>query len=117
MRIGRVCFNKIGTLINSYSNYNPSPLSLKKFADFGKSLSNGNKKEASLKKDVEIKSYDFLREELLVRLALMTKEMLYLPDKLIKTPSVQMVYSWYLQSFEEVLTHKEQQIDDKELSR
>jgi hypothetical protein len=35
-----------------------------------------------------------LREELLVRLALMTKEMLYLPDKLIKTSSVQLVYGW-----------------------
>lgn len=122
MRIGRVCFNKIATLINSYSNYNPSPLSLKKFTDFGKAISsngsNGSKKEASnLKKDIEIKSYEFLREELLVRLALMTKEMLYLPERLIKTPSVQMVYSWYLRSFEEVLTHKEQKIDDKELSR
>jgi pyruvate dehydrogenase kinase 2/3/4 len=122
MRIGRVCFNKIATLINSYSNYNPSPLSLKKFTDFGKAISsngsNGSKKETSnLKKDVEIKSYEFLREELLVRLALMTKEMLYLPERLIKTPSVQMVYSWYLRSFEEVLTHKEQKIDDKELSR
>ena len=107
---------------NSYSNYNPSPLSLKKFTDFGKAISsngsNGSKKETSnLKKDIEIKSYEFLREELLVRLALMTKEMLYLPERLIKTPSVQMVYSWYLRSFEEVLTHKEQKIDDKELSR
>lgn len=119
MRIGRVCFNKIATLINSYSSYNPSPLSLKKFTDFGKSISsNGSKKETTtVKKDVEIKSYEFLREELLVRLALMTKEMLYLPERLIKTPSVQTVYSWYLRSFEEVLSHKEQKIDDKELSR
>jgi len=121
MRIGRVCFNKIATLINSYSSYNPSPLSLKKFTDFGKTItisSNGNKKQTSIvKKDVEIKSYEFLREELLVRLALMTKEMLYLPERLIKTPSVQTVYSWYLRSFEEVLSHKDQNIDDKELAR
>ena len=121
MRIGRVLYNKIGTLINSYSNYNPSPLSLKKFTDFGKSINGSNKQDAikmaSVKKDVEIKSYEFLREELLVRLALMTKEMLYLPDKLIKTPSVQMVYSWYLQSFEEVLSHKDQPISATELTK
>jgi pyruvate dehydrogenase kinase 2/3/4 len=47
----------------------------------------------------------------------MTKEMLYLPDKLIKTPSVQMVYNWYLQSFEECLTHKEMKISKEELLR
>jgi pyruvate dehydrogenase kinase 2/3/4 len=95
MRLGRVAFNKLSTLINSYSNYNPSPLSLKKFTDFGKhiqSVQNDQKKEQI--KLVEMKSYEFLKEELLVRLALMTKEMLYLPDKLIKTSSVQMVHSW-----------------------
>jgi len=105
MRIGRVTYNKVATLINSYCNYNPSPLSLKKFADFGKVI-NAAAQNESLFKQVEIKSYDFLKEELLVRLALMTKEMLYLPDKLIKTSSVQLVYSWYLKSFEEVLNFK-----------
>ena len=91
MRLCRVSYNKLATLINSYSNFNPSPLSLKKLADFGKNLNNVQKEESKL---VEIKSYEFLKEELLVRLAQMTKEMLYLPDKLIKTSSVQLVYSW-----------------------
>jgi pyruvate dehydrogenase kinase 2/3/4 len=63
-------------------------MSLKKFTDFGQSA-----KSDSVKM-VEIKSYEFLKEELLVRLALMTKEMLYLPERLIKTSSVQLVYSW-----------------------
>lgn len=93
MRIGRVVYNKLNTLINSYSNYNPSPLSLKKFTDFGKTLKISERNE-HLNKQVEIKSYEFLKEELLVRLALMTKEMLYLPDKLIQTSSVQLVHSW-----------------------
>jgi hypothetical protein len=63
-------------------------MSLKKFADFG------HLAKSDPVKLVEIKSYEFLKEELLVRLALMTKEMLYLPEKLIKTSSVQFVYSW-----------------------
>lgn len=93
MRLGRVMYNKLATLINSYSNYNPSPLSLKKFTDFGRHVqsSEHNKDQTKL---VEIKSYEFLKEELLVRLALMTKEMLYLPEKLIKTSSAQLVYGW-----------------------
>jgi hypothetical protein len=91
MRIFRFKANKLASLINSYSNYSPSPLSLQKFADFGKNVRNVDK-EAS--KIVEVRSFEFLKEELLVRLAQMSKEMLYLPEKLIKTSSVQLVYSW-----------------------
>jgi pyruvate dehydrogenase kinase 2/3/4 len=116
MRIGRVHFNKLSTLINSYSNYNPSPLSLKKFADFGKAIEKADRND-KITKQVEIKSFEFLREELLVRLALMTKEMLYLPDNLIKTSSVQLVYSWYLKSFEELLTFKQAEPNAKELNK
>lgn len=112
MRVTRVVYNKLATLINSYSNYNPSPLSLKKFADFGRSLQHVESKRA-----VEIKSFEFLKEELLVRLAAMSKEMLYLPEKLIKTSSVQMVHSWYMQSFEEMLTHKESKASDDNLKK
>jgi hypothetical protein len=93
MRLTRIPFNKLASLINSYSNYNPSPLSLQKLADFGKNIHHVEKGEF---RHIEIKSYEFLKEELLVRLAQMSKEMLYLPDKLIKTSSVQMVYSWYI---------------------
>lgn len=112
MRITRVVCNKLASLINSYSSFNPSPLSLKKLADFGKQTG-----MASNKHQVEIQSYEFLKEELLVRLALMTKEMLYLPENLIKTSSVQLVYSWYLKSFEEVLEHKNCKVSDAELSK
>lgn len=113
MRITRVVCNKLASLINSYSSFNPSPLSLKKLADFGKQRS-GEKENHRL---VEVQSYEFLKEELLVRLALMTKEMLYLPENLIKTSSVQLVYSWYLKSFEEVLEHKNAKANDTELSK
>lgn len=133
MKLGRVCLSKINGLINSYSNYNPSPLSLKQFTDFGRqfqvahtaeqtqmqtqkdnNLTLNNKK---MVEKVERQSYEFLKQELLVRLAVMTKEMLYLPDRLIKTSSVQHVYSWYLKSFEEVLSHKDSHPDDKELDK
>jgi pyruvate dehydrogenase kinase 2/3/4 len=85
---------------------------LKKFADFGKNLNGVKTPESKL---VEIKSYEFLKEELLVRLAQMSKEMLYLPEQLTKTSSVQLVYSWYLKSFEEVLTFKEKKSTDLDL--
>ena len=111
MRINRVLCNKLASLINSYSNFNPSPMSLKKFTDFGQTAIN---KEI---KHVEIKSYEFLKEELLVRLALMSKEMLYLPEKLIKTSSVQLVYGWYLKSFEDVLSHKDKKPNGDELAK
>ena len=93
MRITRRLLNAVTHLIDSYSNYNPSPLSLKKFADFGKlTLRYSEKNEFT--KDLETKSYIFLKEELLVRLSLMTKEMLYLPDRLIQTSSVKAVHGW-----------------------
>lgn len=111
MRITRVVCNKLASLINSYSNFNPSPLSLKKLAEFGK------QRDVVSQRQVEIQSYEFLKEELLVRLALMTKEMLYLPENLIKTSSVQLVYSWYLKSFEEVLSHKSAKVSDGELGK
>lgn len=113
MRFTRVVCNKLASLINSYSSFNPSPLSLKKLADFGKQRS----AEKENHRQVEVQSYEFLKEELLVRLALMTKEMLYLPENLIKTSSVQLVYSWYLKSFEEVLEHKNAKANDTELSK
>jgi pyruvate dehydrogenase kinase 2/3/4 len=93
MRLTRPLFAKVAKLIDTYSNYNPSPLSLKKFADFGIKTLSADLNQDHAKK-LEIQSYEFLKEELLVRLALMTREMLYLPDRLIKTSSVTAVHSW-----------------------
>lgn len=94
MRLTRILFGKTAKLIDSYSNYNPSPLSLKKFADFGMQTLKMKTENEEFSRSLEIQSYVFLKEELLVRLALMTREMLYLPDRLIKTPSVKAVHSW-----------------------
>lgn len=109
-------FGKVAKLIDSYSNYNPSPLSLKKFTDFGMQTLKPVNNIAD-HKNLEIRSYEFLKEELLVRLALMTREMLYLPDRLIKTSSVRAVHSWYLKSFEEIIMFKDMKPSDQELKK
>lgn len=36
MRLQSFCFNKIGKFLDFYSQFNPSPLSIKQFLDFGK---------------------------------------------------------------------------------
>lgn len=118
MRLTRSMFGKVGKLIDSYSNYNPSPLSLKKFADFGiQTLKVPKNPESDYFKKLEIQSFEFLKEELLVRLALMTREMLYLPERLIKTSSVTAVHSWYLKSFEEIFLFKETKANEKDLKK
>jgi pyruvate dehydrogenase kinase 2/3/4 len=47
-------------------------------------------------------------------LATMMKEMLYLPENLIKTSSVQQVYSWYLKSFEDMVYFREAKKSDED---
>uniref|UniRef100_A0A8C8JPA6 Protein-serine/threonine kinase n=1 Tax=Oncorhynchus tshawytscha TaxID=74940 RepID=A0A8C8JPA6_ONCTS len=51
----------------------------------------------------ETTSFVFLRQELPVRLSNIMKEINLLPDRLLTTPSVQMVQSWYVQSLMEIL--------------
>lgn len=38
MRLNSSFFNKIGKMLDFYSQFNPSPLSIKQFLDFGKSI-------------------------------------------------------------------------------
>ncbi|XP_050426263.1 pyruvate dehydrogenase (acetyl-transferring) kinase, mitochondrial isoform X2 [Adelges cooleyi] len=83
-------------MVDFYSQFNPSSLSIKQFMDFG------------LKAN-EQKSYQFLKKELPVRLANIMKEIHLLPDNLLKMPSVNLVNNWYAQSFKDVL---EFEIDD-----
>ncbi|CRK99582.1 CLUMA_CG012894, isoform B [Clunio marinus] len=90
MRLQSFCFNKIGKMLDFYSQFNPSPLSIKQFLDFGLNA-------------CERKSFVFLRKELPVRLANIMKEIALLPDNLLRTPSVGLVSNWYAKSFEEVL--------------
>ena len=61
--------------LDRYSNYNPSPLSMKELIQFGSSAK-------------EKDSYLYLRQELPVRFANIIKEMDLLPEKFLQMPSV-----------------------------
>ena len=62
-------------LLDHYSKFNPSPLTLKQFMEFGRTAS-------------EEESYLFLRKEIPVRLANIMKEINLLPSNLLQMPSV-----------------------------
>ncbi|XP_046404546.1 pyruvate dehydrogenase (acetyl-transferring) kinase, mitochondrial isoform X1 [Ischnura elegans] len=92
-------------MIDFYSQFNPSPLSIKKFIDFGRNAS-------------ERRSFVFLRKELPVRLANIMKEIHLLPENLLRMPSVALVNDWYMQSFSEILQfEKGNSEEDKTLER
>uniref|UniRef100_A0A8C7DBC3 Protein-serine/threonine kinase n=1 Tax=Oncorhynchus kisutch TaxID=8019 RepID=A0A8C7DBC3_ONCKI len=65
--------------IDHFSKFSPSPLSMKQFLDFGSTNA------------CEKTSFTFLRQELPVRLSNIMKELNLLPDRLLTTPSVQLV--------------------------
>ncbi|KAK7153662.1 hypothetical protein R3I94_007146 [Phoxinus phoxinus] len=87
--------------IDFYSRFSPSPLSMKQFIDFGSENA------------CEKTSFTFLRQELPVRLANILKEIDLLPDNLLRTPSVHLVQSWYMQSFLDILEFKDRNMNDQ----
>lgn len=91
----------LSKMIDFYSQFSPSSLSIKQFIDFGLSA-------------CERKSFLFLRKELPVRLANIMKEILLLPENLLKTPSVIRLNDWYAQSFTEMLEFEKADADDVE---
>ncbi|XP_034838686.1 pyruvate dehydrogenase (acetyl-transferring) kinase, mitochondrial [Maniola hyperantus] len=90
MRLAGMIFSNVTKMLDFYSQFNPSPLSIKQFIDFGLNA-------------CERKSYLFLRKELPVRLANIMKEIALLPDNLLQMPSVGLVNQWYERSFEEII--------------
>ncbi|XP_023262583.1 pyruvate dehydrogenase (acetyl-transferring) kinase isozyme 2, mitochondrial-like [Seriola lalandi dorsalis] len=86
--------------IEHFSKFSPSPLSMKQFLDFGSINA------------CEKTSFVFLRQELPVRLSNIMKEINLLPDRLLTTPSVRMVQSWYIQSLMEILEFLDKNPDD-----
>ncbi|XP_073401995.1 pyruvate dehydrogenase (acetyl-transferring) kinase isozyme 1, mitochondrial [Dendrobates tinctorius] len=93
------------TLVDYYSKFSPSPLSMKQFLDFGSVNA------------CEKTSFIFLRQELPVRLANIMKEISLLPDNLLKMPSIKLVQSWYVQSFQEIVDFKDRNTDDPDTVR
>ncbi|XP_044738367.1 pyruvate dehydrogenase (acetyl-transferring) kinase, mitochondrial [Chrysoperla carnea] len=90
MRLSPQSCSRLAKMLDLYSQFNPSPLSIKQFIDFGLNA-------------CERKSYIFLRKELPVRLANIMKEIALLPENLLRMPSVGLVHDWYVQSFEEIV--------------
>ncbi|XP_067825090.1 pyruvate dehydrogenase (acetyl-transferring) kinase isozyme 2, mitochondrial-like isoform X1 [Heptranchias perlo] len=86
--------------IDHFSKFSPSPLSIKQFLDFGSTNA------------CEKTSFMFLRQELPVRLSNIMKEINLLPDRLLGTPSVQLVQSWYVQSLTDILEFYDRNPDD-----
>ncbi|XP_076609577.1 pyruvate dehydrogenase (acetyl-transferring) kinase isozyme 2, mitochondrial-like [Chaetodon auriga] len=87
--------------IDHFSKFSPSPLSMKQFLDFGSINA------------CERTSFVFLRQELPVRLSNIMKEINLLPDRLLATPSVHLVQSWYIQSLMEILEFLDKNPDDQ----
>lgn len=100
MRLTKVLQANVSILLDYYSRFNPSPLSIKKFMDFGQQA-------------CEKKSFVFLRKELPVRLANIMKEFSLLPESLLHMPSVMTVQNWYLRSFEEILNFEKVKSENK----
>ncbi|XP_020355634.1 pyruvate dehydrogenase (acetyl-transferring) kinase isozyme 2, mitochondrial-like isoform X1 [Oncorhynchus kisutch] len=90
-------------LVDRFSKFSPSPLSMKQFIDFGSANA------------CEKTSFVFLRQELPVRLANIMKEIDFLPDKLLSTPSLQLLQSWYATSLMEIVGFLEKEPDDKKI--
>ncbi|XP_068602989.1 pyruvate dehydrogenase kinase, isozyme 4 [Brachionichthys hirsutus] len=87
--------------VERFSKFSPSPLSMKQFIDFGSSNA------------CEKTSFVFLRQELPVRLANIMKEIDFLPDKLLSTPSLKLLTSWYSRSLLELIEFLEKDPVDK----
>nr|CAG4638513.1 EOG090X07QN [Cyclestheria hislopi] len=51
----------------------------------------------------EVRSFEFLRKEIPVRLANIMQEINLLPSNLLRMPSVNLVQNWYIQSFQDVI--------------
>uniref|UniRef100_A0A8C5CJQ6 Protein-serine/threonine kinase n=1 Tax=Gadus morhua TaxID=8049 RepID=A0A8C5CJQ6_GADMO len=89
--------------VERFAKFSPSPLSMKQFIDFGSTDA------------CEKTSFVFLRQELPVRLANIMKEIDFLPDKLLGTPSLRLLTSWYSQSLLELVEFLEKDPGDKQV--
>ncbi|XP_026316237.1 pyruvate dehydrogenase (acetyl-transferring) kinase, mitochondrial [Hyposmocoma kahamanoa] len=104
MRLAGAIFSNVTKMLDFYSQFNPSPLSIKQFIDFGLNA-------------CEKKSFIFLRKELPVRLANIMKEIALLPENLLRMPSVGLVNQWYERSFEEIIQFEKMEPEPPVLSK
>ncbi|KXJ10351.1 pyruvate dehydrogenase (acetyl-transferring) kinase isozyme 2, mitochondrial [Exaiptasia diaphana] len=104
MKISKALLRDIGSLIQRYSRYQQSILSIEQYTSFGR-------------KAKPLDSYRFGKSELPIRLAHIIREIDLLPKNLLKTPSVQLVRSWYVQSFSELVEFEDEHDDDETANR
>ena len=76
--------------LEQYSKFNPSPVSISHFLEFGRSASTDQ-------------SYLFMRKEIPVRLANIMKELELLPEELQQQPNCCLIQDFYVQSFQDIL--------------
>lgn len=93
------------TVLDYYSQFHPSILSIQQFLEFGS------------KSGDQAKSYKFLRQEVPVRLANIMKEIRLLPQPLVAMPSVKTVIGWYEQSFQDILEFEKRDPDAESLHK
>ncbi|XP_065665935.1 pyruvate dehydrogenase (acetyl-transferring) kinase isozyme 2, mitochondrial isoform X2 [Hydra vulgaris] len=86
MRFAKAISGDVQKYINRYSRYHQSILTIEQFTHFGKNAE-------------PLGSYKFLRNEVPVRLAHIMQEIGHLPKNLLSMRSVDLVRSWYVQSF------------------
>lgn len=90
-------------MLDHYAQYNPSPLSLQQFVEFGRTAT-------------EAESFHFLRKEMPVRLSNIMKEINLLPSSLLQMPSVQILQGWYADSFRELVQYEGRHPDPETLA-
>jgi len=94
-KIAKEASRDLQALVNRFSRYHQSTLSIEQFTNFGKSATPSE-------------SFEFLRHEVPVRLAHIMKEINLLPRNLRRMPSVELVKSWYVQSFLDLMEFQEE---------
>jgi len=87
-------------LLDHYSQFNPSPLTIKQFIEFGKTAT-------------EKESFLFLQKEIPVRLSNIMKEINLLPGNLLQMPSILILQDWYAQSFRDLVEFESNSNVDK----
>lgn len=90
-------------LLDTFAQYNPSPLSIQQFVDFGRNAT-------------EAESFNFLRKEIPIRLSNIMKEINLLPSTLLQMPSVMLLQEWYAQSFIELCQYESRPPDPVTMS-
>lgn len=87
-------------MLDHYSQFNPSPLTIQRFVEFGKTAT-------------EAESFTFLRKEIPVRLSNIMKEINLLPGNLLQMPSVLILQDWYAQSFRDLVQFESEDPGDQ----